>query len=320
MTRTRTVNAVAPIIDLVLVVFVIPAALLLKFVRRIGLSRLKLSRAVLMRVGVLPVRNHFYDPFITARDLRHPLNQRRELPGIDLNSRGQLDFLSTLTFENELGQLASPAAGPNAFQFGNGLFESGDAEFLYQVIRRMKPARVIEIGSGHSTLIAMAAIKANREENPNFCCRHVCIEPFAAPWLESAGVDVLRSRVENVDTTLFRDLDRNDLLFIDSSHIIRPQGDVLAEYLEILPILRSGVLVHIHDVFTPRDYLEEWVIGSALLWNEQYLLEAFLTNNEQWRVIAALNQLKHEHFDALKRACPYLSLDREPGSFYIQKK
>ena len=231
-----------------------------------------------------------------------------------------MDFLSTLHFENELSQLEKPAPDRHDFKFGNDMFESGDAEFLYQVVRRIKPARVFEIGSGYSTLVARAAIKRNLAENAGLKCRHVCIEPYAAPWLESTGVEVLRERVEFVDRVLFRDLGEGDLLFIDSSHVIRPQGDVVTEYLEILPILRPGVIVHIHDVLTPRDYLEEWVINSALLWNEQYLLEAFLCNNPDWTVIGALNFLKHRHFDALKKVCPYLSPDREPGSFYIQKK
>jgi predicted O-methyltransferase YrrM len=320
MNRKRIADAVAPIIDVFLVGLVIPAAFLFRFVRHLGLSRLTLTRSVLMQIGILPIRNHYYEPFVTSKDLICPLTRERELPGIDLNEQGQLDFLSTLHFENELSQLEKPAPDRHDFKFGNDMFESGDAEFLYQVVRRIKPARVFEIGSGYSTLVARAAIKRNLAENAGLKCRHVCIEPYAAPWLESTGVEVLRERVEFVDRALFRDLGEGDLLFIDSSHVIRPQGDVVTEYLEILPILRPGVIVHIHDVFTPRDYLEEWVINSALLWNEQYLLEAFLCNNPDWTVIGALNFLKHRHFDALKKVCPYLSPDREPGSFYIQKK
>lgn len=319
MNRKRIADAVAPVIDLFLVAFVIPAAFLLRFVRHLGLSRLRLTRAVLMRIGLLPVRNHYYEPFQTAKDLRHSLMQERELPGLDLNEAGQLRFLSTLNYQGELGQLEKPTAGLYDFKFGNDMFESGDAEFLYQVIRKIKPANVFEIGSGYSTLVARAAIKGNREEDAHYTCRHLCIEPYAAPWLEDTGVEVLRQRVEYVDKALFSELGRDDLLFIDSSHVIRPQGDVITEYLEILPTLRSGVMVHIHDVFTPRDYLEEWVIKSVLLWNEQYLLEAFLSNNSQWTVMAALNYLKHRHFDALKGVTPYLSPEREPGSFYIQK-
>jgi len=319
MNRKQFADAIAPVIDLILVGFVIPAAILFRFVRFVGLSRLRLTRGVLMWVGVLPVRNHYYEPFVIAKDLRHSLTQERELPGVDLNEPGQLRFLATLNFQSELGQLEKPAAGMYDFKFGNDMFESGDAEYLYQVIRRIKPANVFEIGSGYSTLVARAAIRKNLEENAHSKCRHLCIEPYEAPWLENTGVEVLRQRVEYVDKELFLGLGEDDLLFIDSSHVIRPQGDVVTEYLEILPTLRSGVVVHIHDVFTPRDYLEEWVIKSVLLWNEQYLLEAFLSNNAEWTVISALNYLKHRHFDALKMVCPYLSPDREPGSFYIRK-
>jgi hypothetical protein len=94
---------------------------------------------------------------------------------------------------------------------------------------------------------------------------------------------------------------------------------VVTEYLSILPTLRPGVIVHVHDIFSPRDYLEEWVLKVRLLWNEQYLLEAFLTQNPEWKILAAVNLLKHRHFDQLRRVCPYLSADREPGSFYIQR-
>jgi predicted O-methyltransferase YrrM len=320
MNRNRAIKALLPLVDLVLFVFVIPAALLLWMVRRLGLARLRLTRAVLIRIGLLPVRNHYYEPFVVPRELRYPLDQERKLPGIDLNVAGQLEFLSTLTFEKELAHLATPGSRPGEYSFGNASFESGDAEYLYQVIRRIKPSRVYEIGSGYSTLMVRAALKRNAEELPGYGCRHLCIEPFEAQWLESTGVEVMRQRVEDVDQALFQELGRGDLLFIDSSHMIRPQGDVVTEYLEILPILRSGVIVHIHDVFTPRDYLEEWVVRSLRLWNEQYLMEAFLTDNDNWAIIGALNWLKHSHFDDLKRVCPYLTIEREPGSLYMRRK
>ncbi|MGV2334373.1 MAG UNVERIFIED_CONTAM: class I SAM-dependent methyltransferase [Planctomycetaceae bacterium] len=128
-----------------------------------------------------------------------------------------------------------------------------------------------------------------------------------------------RERVELVSKAIFEQLDRNDLLFIDSSHVIRPQGDVLCEFLEILPILRSGVFVHIHDIFTPRDYPRSWVVDKVRLWDEQYLLEALLSRNPNWRIIGAVNYLKHDHYDALKAACPFLTPEREPGSFYIER-
>ncbi len=103
--------------------------------------------------------------------------------------------------------------------------------------------------------------------------------------------------------------------------MIRPQGDVLFEYFEILPILKPGVLIHIHDIFTPKDYLEEW-IQSVCFWNEQYVLEAFLSYNSEFKIIGALNFLKHHYPDELTEACPVLRQQlefREPGSFWLTR-
>lgn len=316
----RTLGAVLiRVVDLLLILLAMPAALVLKAVRRIGLQRLRGCAWGLLRIGVLPIRRHYYEPFLDPRDLRFPLDQERALPGIDWNIPEQLALLDTLRYENELSLIASPRTSQLDFRLGNGTFESGDAEFLYQLIRAKRPRRVFEIGSGNSTLIARAAIAKNRAEMHDYSCKHLCVEPFEAPWLETADVIVLRRCVEEVEPELFAELEANDLLFIDSTHVIRPQGDVVVEYLEILPRLRPGVIVHAHDIFSPRDYLQEWIEERLLLWDEQYLLEAFLTDNRSWKVIGALNLLRHRHFDALQRVCPYLTPDREPGSFYMQR-
>ena len=105
------------------------------------------------------------------------------------------------------------------------------------MIRHVKPRRLIEIGSGFSSLMAVAAIDANRRQDRGYTCRHVCIEPFERPWLQELDIELVRMRVERCDKALFTDMQANDILFIDSSHVIRPQGDVLFEYLEILPRL-----------------------------------------------------------------------------------
>jgi len=132
-------------------------------------------------------------------------------------------------------------------------------------------------------------------------------------------IRVIRKRVEEVGREIFSELHANDLLFIDSSHVIRPQGDVLFEYLELLPSLKKGVIVHAHDIFTPGDYPDSWLREKVLLWNEQYLLEAFLTGNRDWKVTGALNYLHKNHYDRLKAKCPYLTPASVPGSFYIQR-
>ena len=225
-----------------------------------------------------------------------------------------------MSFAGELAD--TPAEKPDTLSFylNNGSFGAGNAEYLYQMVRLKKPRRVFEIGSGNSSLLVMAAIRRDQDDDASYSCRHVCIEPYEAAWLDDTTASVIRSKVEDVDAALFSELEMGDILFIDSSHIIRPEGDVLFEYLELLPTLNTGVIVHIHDIFSPRNYPEEWLVEQVKLWNEQYLLEASLTHNDSWAVIGSLNYLHHNHYEDLKSVAPFLKQEREPGSFYIQKR
>lgn len=94
---------------------------------------------------------------------------------------------------------------------------------------------------------------------------------------------------------------------------------MLFEYLELLPRLKTGVVVHIHDIFTPRNYPREWLVEDQRLWNEQYLLEAFLTENSRWEIVGACNWLHAKHFERYKKAAPNVTPQTQPGSFYIRK-
>lgn len=309
-------RTVLPVADVVASPFVLLSGLLLKLVRRVGVENLPTSRRVLRKVGVFPVDNHYYEPQFDFG--KHDFSADRELPGIDWNIEGQLAFLARLTRPGELGAAAS--SGEVEYRPDNGAFGTGDAEFWYQLIRATKPKRIFEIGSGYSTKIAAYAIKRNRQEDSAYACKHVCIEPYEMPWLEKAGVEVLRSKVETLDVSFFSELESGDVLFIDSSHVIRPQGDVLYEYLQLLPTLKSGVVVHVHDIFSPKNYPAKWITEDVRFWNEQYLLEAFLTHNDQWEIIGALSFLKHKHFDRLKAVVPALTQRTRPGSFYMRKR
>lgn len=307
------------IVDLLISPAVYVSGLVLLFVRKIGFSSYRISHSILMKIGLIPVRRHYYEPFFDERDLRKPLSEDRNLPGIDMNEKEQLELLGSFDYSKELRTLPRSFVNNETFHLDNDAYPPGDAEFWYSIIRLKKPAKIIEIGSGHSTKLARLAITKTKDEIPDYNCRHICIEPYEMLWLEQLGVEVIRNKVELLETNIFKELVANDILFIDSSHIIKPQGDVLFEYLEILPELNPGVIVHIHDIFTPKDYLSSWVLEEKRLWNEQYLLEAFLTFNNKFKVIAALNYLKHNHFDLLKSRCPHLTGLHEPGSFYIEK-
>lgn len=272
-----------------------------------------------MRIGVFPVRDHYYEPQFDFRKARQPFSMDRRLPGIDWNIAEQLEILATLSFAHELADVPLDKPSANGFFLSNETFGPGDAEYWYQIIRKFKPKRIYEVGSGNSTLMAIRAIQFNRREDSGYNCKHVCIEPYEMPWLEATGVQVIRRRIEDLDLAMFAELEENDVLFIDSSHMIRPQGDVLVECLELLPTLKKGVVVHFHDIFSPRNYPRQWLEDMVRLWNEQYLLEAFLSHNRDWKIIGALNHLHHRHHEKLKAVAPFLIPDREPGSFYIRK-
>jgi hypothetical protein len=308
--------------DFLFSILVIPAAYLLLMYRRAGSGQLPRTTLRLKDIGVFPIRNHYYEPLFDGRLLSRPLQEDRHLPGIEFNVPAQLELLNALSFANELKSLNLTRRNDaiDAFQIQNGTFESGDADFLYQLIRHIKPLKVVEIGSGNSTKIARLALKKNKSET-GAGYQHICVEPYEQPWLESLeGVSVVRERIEDCQFNWTTELDAGDLLFVDSTHIVRPQGDVLKEYLEIFPQLRAGVYVHIHDIFTPKDYPKSWVVDDVRFWNEQYLLEALLTDTHRYEVVAALNFLKHKHYDQLSRVCPYISMEREPGSFYFRVK
>jgi predicted O-methyltransferase YrrM len=320
---SRTVKLIlgriVPLLDFFCAPFTLCSGILLLMMRKIGMWRFKLSKTILMKVGIFPIRDHYTEPLFNPRHLIYPLDQDRVLPGIDLNTQEQLNILSKFHFNIELIRFPLEKGGDTEYYYHNGQFEAGDAEYWYSMIRLYKPKRIIEIGCGYSTLMAINARLQNKREDADYRCKHICIEPYGKQWLEQLEVTLIRELVEKTNTLAFAQLEAGDILFIDSSHIIRPQGDVLFEVLEILPILRPGVLVHFHDIFTPRDY-PKWKFTH--FFNEQYLVEGFLTFNREFQIIGALNYLKYHWFDRLASKCPILKNepDSEPGSFWLVKK
>jgi len=284
--------------------------------------RLPFSLKMTDRLGVAVRGHHYYEPTFNPHTLKESLEADRRLPGIDMNISGQLELMAQFDFADELKAIPLEGDKDNEYAYNKGQFQSGDAEIFYNIIRHFKPKRIVEVGSGSSTLIARLAIAQNTQDDPNYRCKHICIEPYEMPWLEQTGATIIRERVEVVGLDVIANLEADDILFVDSSHVIRAQGDVLYEVLEMYPSLASGVLVHVHDIFTPRDYLPSWVIEDRRLWTEQYILEAFLSFNSEFEILCALNFLFHNHRDKLMVACPVLveQQDRDPGSFWFRRK
>jgi predicted O-methyltransferase YrrM len=277
------------------------------------------------RYGFHITPNHFYQPIPDISILRDSLwESRSELPGVAMNEEGQIEFLETVCepYRTEYEQFPAKRTDvAHDFHFDQFMFRMVDAEVLYCTIRHFKPSRIIEIGSGYSTLVAAAACRKNRDEG----CRTdlLCIEPNPNEILLSGvpGVSqLIREPLEQVGSGLFKELVSSDILFIDSSHVLRIGNDVYYEYLEIMPRLTPGVLVHIHDIFLPLEYPKEWIMNNHWFWTEQYLLRAFLTFNTAFRVLWAGCYMHCKHSEKLRKA--FRSYDPAsvlPGSFWIRR-
>lgn len=270
--------------------------------------------------GVHLRATHYYHPTYSDADLPADVTFERHLPGLDLREADQLGLLEAFNYQAELQKFMADSTSDLTFSHDNRAYAYADAESLYCMLRMRKPKRLIEIGSGHSTRIAKAALDENRLEVPGYTCDHICIEPYEMDWLDRLGVEVMRKRAQDVEVSWFEQLQAGDVLFIDSSHVIRPFGDVLFEYLELVPTLAKGVLVHVHDIFTPRDYPERWLRQERRLWNEQYLMEAMLAHSPRYRVVLALNWLWYNHAERLHRAFPAFAAkpESQPGAFWFE--
>ncbi len=322
-TRETLIRVLLRIADILLVPLTFLGGIWLGITRRYGIEKLPLTRSTLLRIGVFPIRDHYYEPQFKFGPGSFSDMRERTLPGLDLNVAEQLELLSRFRFQDELVRFPMEQAKEHGFYYQNSMFGAGDAEYLYSLVRLIKPRRVIEIGCGFSTLIILNAATENQIGEPSYECLHTCIEPYENPWLDQVGVKLVRQRLEDLPLTDFESLERDDILFIDSSHMIRPRGDVLYEFLEILPRLKQGVYVHIHDIFTPFDYPDQWVHEEVRFWNEQYLAEAFLTGNSGYSIIGALYFLSRHFPEKVAEKFPVLASEiqqKKPGSFWIVKR
>lgn len=264
-------------------------------------------------------RNHFYSPLPDTRLLGEDTRRRvSELPGVDPNEAGQLRLLREVfpRFAGEYGRFPlEPTGDPAAFYFNNGQFGGVDALVLYCMVRHYRPTTIVEVGSGYSTRVASRAAVRNGATSI------ICIEPYPEAIIPTLpAVDrLISSPVQEVDLGLFEALGPNDILFIDSTHVVRTGGDVPFLYLEVLPRLQPGVIVHLHDIFLPGDYPRNWLTEHHLFWNEQYLLHGFLLFNATFEVLFGNNYMRLRHGRELRAAFPGAP-EIEPGSFWMRRK
>jgi predicted O-methyltransferase YrrM len=261
---------------------------------------------------VTPV--HFYQPIPDTRELPETLwKQPSDLVGIDMNDAMQLDLLRNhfTKFREECRNFpAEPPPGQRR------PFRGVDALVAYCMVRHFQPRLIIEVGSGFSSLALGQAAAKNKNS------ALICVDPFPNDFLRK-GFPGLRSsikeKIQDINLKFFSQLQSGDILFIDSSHTVKIGGDVNYLFLEVLPRLKPGVIVHVHDIFLPFEYRRDWVLDEFRFWNEQYLLQAFLTFNSEFEVLLANSYLNHYHQEDLKAAFRNLP-SWAGGSFWMRRK
>jgi predicted O-methyltransferase YrrM len=249
-----------------------------------------------------------------------------ELIGIEMNDEKQkellFDFTSNFKREYELFPKAKTAL-PAQYYVCNNSFYAVDGEILYCMVRKFKPVKIIEIGSGFSTYLLAQAILRNKEEIHDYNCELTACDPFPNDVLKKGFpglANLIVKNVQDIPLSYFSELKAGDIIFIDSSHMLKIGSDVQYEYLEILPRLNNGVIVHIHDIFLPAEYPRSWVMKEHYFWNEQYLLQAFLTFNHDFSVLWGSGYMHLKYPDLLENS--FLSYKKEkkcPSSFWLRK-
>jgi predicted O-methyltransferase YrrM len=268
---------------------------------------------------------HYYSPIASVADLRTDSARLfapfpRELPGIDLNERGQLALLSLLEpYYRDLPFGAGPI-GELRYGMENPGYAWSDGIFLYAMIRHLAPKRIVEVGSGNSSCLMLDV----NELHFGGRLRCTFIEPEPARFLslirdsDRAAIDVIAKRLQDVPLSHFTTLEANDILFVDSSHVSKAGSDVNHLFAEILPRLRPGVHVHFHDVFYPFEYPREWLYqGKAF--NEAYVLRAFLSFNAAFEIVLFNTFLEHFHAPRFAERMP-LCLRNVGGSIWLRRR
>jgi hypothetical protein len=259
-------------------------------------------------------------------------SRRSSLTGVQFDLTSQLAFITEYLVPY-IQEFDRDVRG-RGFNVWNKLYKGGDAEVLYALLRHLRPMQVLEIGSGNSTVIASAAMAANRRDgSPGDL---IAVDPTptvaldaqpthrkeggATGWLveipgRETPIDGL-TRVERVDCRKlpferFEALQAGDVLFLDTSHIVKLDSEVNWLFFEVLPRLAPGVWVHVHDIHIPYEYPHYYFQLAGFL-TEQYLLQAFLTGSA-WRVEVALAALFRDRHDELVELIPSLKEDVDPG-------
>jgi len=277
---------------------------------------------LLANVGFPP--GHFYSPVVDGSDphVIEAVRVRTDAPlppGIRLNpDEMALRIERWLQHPFPFPRNKSPEY---RFYFDNPFFGCHDASALFSVLMEFQPRRVVEVGCGFSSNLLLDANERFFDGRLDLTLIDPSLDQLKTQFdrLDSSNARLLNQKLQDVPLAVFERLERNDILFVDSSHVSKTGSDVNHYLFQIVPRLKPGVVVHIHDILYPFEYLQEWVLDEKRNWNEAYLIHAFLLFNSTYEIVYWANFASHRLRDTLARRMP-LCLENEGGSLWLQRR
>ncbi len=268
---------------------------------------------------------HYLSPIISVETIKEnessiwPNKEDGAISGIDLRIAEQRELMGELSVYYREIPFQIEKQSNLRYYFNNDWYSYTDAIILYSLIRHLKPKRIVEIGSGFSSAVML-------DTNDLFFKKEIqltFIEPYPERLIsllsatDKRSVNIVEALVQDVPLATYETLEAGDILFVDSSHIVKTGSDVNHILFEILPLLKPGVYIHFHDIFHPFEYPKEWVYGGRN-WNEDYFLKAFLMYNMTFEICLFSDYLHKYQHDVFKEMP--LSYKNFGGNLWVLKK
>jgi hypothetical protein len=269
---------------------------------------------------------HFYSPIANSDEVDRHLtltNPQRfidSVPEVSIDRSAMVRKWNALVpFMNSAPFRETPTDGLR-YGYENDFYSFGDASILHGMLRFHRPKKIIEIGCGYSSACTLDTVDRYLDGN----CQLTFIEPFPQRLLDLIGdaakrVRILDHSVQDTSLGIFEELSSGDVLFIDSTHVLRPGSDVCFELFQVLPRLARGVLVHFHDMFWPFEYPRSWIVQENRSWNELYAVRAFLMYNKAWEVVMFNDYMANFEAPLIESTYPAF-LRNSGGALWLERR
>jgi len=273
------------------------------------------------RAGLQLVLKTFYSPIPDFWQLPEAAWKRKsEMRGIDWDLPAQLRFLEENLAPHipDFRWTQEPTGDPHAYYVNNDTFGIVDSTTLFAMVRHLRPRRIVELGSGFTTLTLGQAARANAADGHPVNLR--VFDPYPGVVRDDLPglTELVRAKAQDVPLSTFMALEASDIVFVDTTHTVKMGSEVNYLILDVLPALRPGVVVHFHDIFLPWEYRRELLEDYGLYWSEQYLLQAFLEFNDSYEILCGIYAVSETYNERLRELIT-MQPGGSGGGFWIRR-